>query len=1133
MVNWENLGKGAEAVGQGLYKLGQAASSPAAKSILNAYDWMDTNIPSIPIVGQGYSALANIGGNKEVRNKELAEAQKAKELLKQSRLPGARIPGLDDPLRQQGAVFNANIGNVAGFVPGLAGMLTKFGGDLAKNKTAQNVGQSLINTGDNIRKNTSNFFSEANIPSDDEMNLLSKYVSPKTRKVMELQKQLEKIPLTDLKEQKRVTDLIKKAISETNYSEDLKNAYYKAREQEIIKNSGYNALNNEQTPEESSKTLNQAMGAKEFGELASELIIDPTNIGAPVGMLKKGISGLTKKGAVKGAIKETENLASQLPNQDIISSANRQFPNEANLRAGVVDQDMINNLPKGIMNQEAPTMPELYTRYGQDSINFGKKLNTSEGTVKGIQPLNTKPKDVKSPNIQQGNSLTVNPSLYEQPSPLINSGDALRFADDMPVQQNMFNPTIETGNFNTRLTPKIDPIPSRQMQMGDYGPNNYNKMPMTDGSELIIDPKMYEQLTPGLISLGAKTGKTGTQQFEPLGKVSTNKKTKPPKIEDGQSLVSPSEIISPKISPNPSPNLPPNQVSPNLSPNLSPNQTSNFTPDPIPTNILELKQKSGLLGDPTSRALPDGRMVDLDPFEGQLFDIGKNLVSKDKQAQAMGGAALDAFATKLGFRGKGAKGYASNTFTNLLAEKARHLYNSVNKRGVIRPGLIDEIEQIADEYNKSSLRSGRNVGAGQSLGDFKTGDDYTEMVNNDFKGQAPPVDMSLKSNQPNNIEWLNRTTASNKTTETPEFKNWFGNSKVVDESGKPLVVYHGTPDNFTEFRENSWFTTDPNDSKIYSEMIIPDRPYNPKTIPSYISIKKPKYIQQYITKSEAEAFLAKSKKYDGLIIEKANGQKHYVVKSPTQIKSATGNSGKFNPNDPDIRHRIAPAEVYNENSNKVWKPPVEKKYDFQEVANILGDLKQVAPETERILANNVNLNLPKNKIDNAESLGRTANFSNSSAIVSLPTKEGAVAGHEGLHQMYGNLKNDDTLSLTRDASKLALYKDGFENFVKVLNERGYKDPKDYIDEILAHSMEVLYGNNKGLSPIRKQEFNEIKSILDNNPSMKNDIDSLIKETFRRAEEQEAKLFKSKNRSQEDKDIEKTLKYLMEKYQPEI
>lgn len=31
-------------------------------------------------------------------------------------------------------------------------------------------------------------------------------------------------------------------------------------------------------------------------------------------------------------------------------------------------------------------------------------------------------------------------------------------------------------------------------------------------------------------------------------------------------------------------------------------------------------------------------------------------------------------------------------------------------------------------------------------------------------------------------------------TQTPEFRRWFGDSKVVDADGRPLVVYHGTPD---------------------------------------------------------------------------------------------------------------------------------------------------------------------------------------------------------------------------------------------------------------------------------------------------------------------------------------------------
>lgn len=40
-----------------------------------------------------------------------------------------------------------------------------------------------------------------------------------------------------------------------------------------------------------------------------------------------------------------------------------------------------------------------------------------------------------------------------------------------------------------------------------------------------------------------------------------------------------------------------------------------------------------------------------------------------------------------------------------------------------------------------------------------------------------------------------------KGTESKYFKNWFGESKVVDEAGKPLVVYHGTADIIEVFDE--------------------------------------------------------------------------------------------------------------------------------------------------------------------------------------------------------------------------------------------------------------------------------------------------------------------------------------------
>ena len=56
----------------------------------------------------------------------------------------------------------------------------------------------------------------------------------------------------------------------------------------------------------------------------------------------------------------------------------------------------------------------------------------------------------------------------------------------------------------------------------------------------------------------------------------------------------------------------------------------------------------------------------------------------------------------------------------------------------------------------------------------------------------------------------NLTPEQYKLVRTPEFKSWFGDwendpenaSKVVDENGEPLVVYHGTSEDFSIFDKN-------------------------------------------------------------------------------------------------------------------------------------------------------------------------------------------------------------------------------------------------------------------------------------------------------------------------------------------
>lgn len=85
-------------------------------------------------------------------------------------------------------------------------------------------------------------------------------------------------------------------------------------------------------------------------------------------------------------------------------------------------------------------------------------------------------------------------------------------------------------------------------------------------------------------------------------------------------------------------------------------------------------------------------------------------------------------------------------------------------------------------------------------------------------------------------------------TETKEFKEWFGDSKVVDENGDPLVVYHGTNKDFKEFAESTignrtddgfagrgfYFSSDPDVASSYA-----GEGDDANILPAYLKISNP------------------------------------------------------------------------------------------------------------------------------------------------------------------------------------------------------------------------------------------------------------------------------------------------------
>lgn len=135
-------------------------------------------------------------------------------------------------------------------------------------------------------------------------------------------------------------------------------------------------------------------------------------------------------------------------------------------------------------------------------------------------------------------------------------------------------------------------------------------------------------------------------------------------------------------------------------------------------------------------------------------------------------------------------------------------------------------------------------------------------------------------------------------TQTENFRRWFGDSKVVDAEGKPLVVYHGTEADFSVFDPEKigsantqtkrgsgfYFAKDPALTSRYANR------EGANVIPAYVRITNPAPDIDSLSSDE----------YDGFI-----NSRIVVVKSSTQVKSAIGNNGNFDPANADIRFRSA------------------------------------------------------------------------------------------------------------------------------------------------------------------------------------------------------------------------------------
>ena len=284
-----------------------------------------------------------------------------------------------------------------------------------------------------------------------------------------------------------------------------------------------------------------------------------------------------------------------------------------------------------------------------------------------------------------------------------------------------------------------------------------------------------------------------------------------------------------------------------------------------------------------------------------------------------------------------------------VAKMVEYFKNRGDKEGVRRMKAADKLlaefesalkegvapEQVKPEGVDHSVRSSKEMDEERLEIERKAKSDGTWL-------KAP----NGKRTNLNERQWVD--------VRTKNFKEWFGDwendpenaSKIVDENGEPLMVFHYTWEDFTIFGEGKeigastfynasdanyaataavgdWFT---------SKSDLPD--YMGKPMRVFLNIKEPSdgrslevladEVGYEISSKDYEAFdedrdntapiieagknyqeKLRNRGYDGIFIaDEEFGGTSYITFAPNQIKSAVENDGSYSPKENDIRRSV-------------------------------------------------------------------------------------------------------------------------------------------------------------------------------------------------------------------------------------
>ena len=352
---------------------------------------------------------------------------------------------------------------------------------------------------------------------------------------------------------------------------------------------------------------------------------------------------------------------------------------------------------------------------------------------------------------------------------------------------------------------------------------------------------------------------------------------------------------------------------------------------------------------------------------------------------------------------------------------------------------------------------------------------------------------------------------------TKAFKDWFGDwendpdnsSKVVDENGEPMVVYHGTQSEFSSFDKDAilerkdgikgfYFVTEKRRGSVagyYAQE-------NGNVMPVFLNIRQP-LVKSTIEKYDVKDIPSGS---DGIISTAGNDieRRYYdytdeqvktervkkgdiveiVAFEPTQIKSATDNVGTFDKNNPDIRYRRA-------SNRSVISSRFERQAEIQREEKNTKSAANIVLGNANVVLNDTNIfdEQYQNAIDNnlidenvsplIDSFGITWGYQLKNGVI--------VINKDVFVSDILDKRVKDNLSLLISSlmkTNKTFFKEGISFFKKlpiwVLYKNDTKSNEDTIKEIIN---DILLGNtsidtNK-LELLKQYTVQDMNDILDN------------------------------------------------------